>query len=75
MSKENLPESDARVRSQVKAAWKDFEGRNPVVAKELKNFGKGVKMGAEFLGDIVTLGGVTRKKKREEKEKKDKEII
>ena len=41
----------------------------------MKNFGKGVKMGAEFLGDIVTLGGVTRKKKREEKEMKDKEII
>ena len=41
------PESN--VIPQVKAAWKDFEERNPVVAKELKNFGKGVKKGAELM--------------------------
>ena len=27
---------DARVRSQVKRAWKDFEERNPKAAKALK---------------------------------------
>ena len=55
---------EAKVGYQVKKAWKDFEERSPKAAKELKKVGRAAKETGEFLGDIVTFGGVTRKKKR-----------
>ncbi len=77
MAKEEIKANDARLRTQVKEAWKDFEKRNPKVAKELKAVGRATN---EFLTSSsiydTVLGGVTRKKaKQKEKEKRDKEII
>jgi hypothetical protein len=37
MAKEKIKTNDARVRTQVKEAWKDFKERNPKVAKGLKH--------------------------------------
>tara|TARA_R110002096_G_scaffold419151_1_gene623597 strand:+ start:293 stop:481 length:189 start_codon:yes stop_codon:yes gene_type:complete len=36
MAKKEIKASDARVRTQVKEAWKDFKKRSPKSAKGLK---------------------------------------
>ena len=49
MAKEEIKANDARLRTQVKEAWKDFKKRNPKVAKGLKH-----------AADIASMGGISK---------------
>ena len=61
---------EAGVIPQVKRAAKEFKKDNPKVTEHIEALGRSVKRTGEFLGDIVTLGGVSRIKAAKKKAKK-----